>query len=282
MKLRDKVAIVTGGGQGIGEGIVRCLAEEGAKVAIIDLNGENARQLAGEVEATGRKSLAIEADCTDNAQVVKAVADTVACFGQLDILVNNVGGTRAGHPDITTRTEEEWQWSYDINLKSTIIMTKAVAPHLIRKKSGKIVNIASGAARQPAGGFIMPYATFKSGVVALSRNTAAELAGANVNVNCIIPGLVYTPMWAQGATVRHSMAVKQARESGSDWGLSVEELEKMTPYEWWLRFVVAPAIPLKREQTTEDIGKAVVFLASEDARNITGQALAVNGGEVMD
>lgn len=282
MKLKDKVAIVTGGGQGIGEGIVRCLADEGAHVAIIDLNGETAQRLAGELEAMGRRSLAIEADCTENAQVVKAVADTMGHFGQLDILVNNVGGTKPRPTNIATRTEEEWQWSYDINLKSTIIMTKAVAPHLMSQKSGKIVNISSGAAKQAAAGPVMPYATFKAGVVALSRNIAAELAGANINVNCIIPGLVYTPLWAQGATYQHSMAVKQARESGSDRGLSVEELEKMTPYEWWLRFIVAPVIPLKREQTTEDIGKAVVFLVSADAKNITGQALSVNGGEVMD
>ena len=109
MKLKDKVAVVTGGGQGIGEGIARCLGEEGAHVTIIDLNGENARRLAGEVEAMGPKSLAIEADCTDNAQVVKAVADAVAYFGQLDILVNNVGGTQAKQTNVTNRTEEEWQ-----------------------------------------------------------------------------------------------------------------------------------------------------------------------------
>jgi NAD(P)-dependent dehydrogenase (short-subunit alcohol dehydrogenase family) len=281
MKLEDKVAIVTGGGQGIGEGIVRCLAEEGAHVAIIDLNGENARRLAGEVEAMGRKSLAIEADCTDNTQVVKAVEDTVATFGQLDILINNVGGNKGGSSNITNRTEEEWQWSYDINLKSTIIMTKAVAPHFIRQKSGKIINISSGAAIQPVGGGTMPYATFKAAGKVLTRNLAAELAGANINVNCILPGLVYTPLWAQGATSMHSTAVKQARESGSAGGLDLEELEKMTPHEWWLRFVVAPAIPLKREQTTEDIGKAAVFLVSEDAKNVTGQALSVNGGEFM-
>ena len=94
-------------------------------------------------------------------------------------------------------------------------------------------------------------------------------------------GLIYTPLWAKGATAQHSMAVKQARESGSAGGLSVEELEKMTPHDWFLRFVVVPSVPLKRPQTPEDIGRTVVFLVSEDAKNITGQALSVCGGQIM-
>ena len=284
MKLEGKVALVTGGGQGIGKGIAMCLAENGADVAIIDLNGENARKVAQTVEGLGRKSLAIEADATEGEPVKKAVEDVLAHFGQIDILVNNVGGSkgvpaRSEPPNILNRTEGEWQGSYEINLKSHILAVHAVAPHMIKQRSGKIVNISSDAAKQPNPG-LMPYSAFKAADVSFTRSLAAELARSNINVNCILPGLIYTPLWASGATAYHAMALKRAKE-GQGESVSVEELEKMTPKEWWLRFIVAKNTPLGRDQTPEDIGKAVSFLVSEDAKNITGQALSIDGGLVM-
>ena len=282
MKLQGKVALITGGGQGIGEGIVRCLAEEGADAAIVDLNGENANRLARELETMGRKTMAIEADATKNDQVDKAVSDTLTYFGQIDILVNNVGGV-SGDPaqnmtaNFIERTEEEWQESYELNLKSHIIMVKAIVPHFVERGGGKIVNVASGAAKQPSKMF-MPYATFKAADMALTRSLATELAGANINVNCVLPGLIYTPLWQRGAEVMHSLAMESAKATGDG---SDKELEKISPKDFWLMNVVAPTTPLQREQTPEDIGKAVVFLVSEDARNITGQALSIDGGQVM-
>jgi NAD(P)-dependent dehydrogenase (short-subunit alcohol dehydrogenase family) len=282
MKLEGKVAIVTGGGQGIGEGIVRCLAEEGADVAIMDMDGDSARQLAAELESMGRKSLVIAADATENGPIEKAVADTLDYFGQIDILVNNVGGSknaplRDGPAHITNRPEEEWLGSYEINLKSHILMAKAVVPHFMEKNSGKIVNISSAAGKNPDAP-LMPYATFKAGDIAFSRCLALELAPNNINVNCVLPGFIYSPLWAGGAEGILAYMRMEAQNSGNT--ARVEQLEKVKPKEWWLENIVKPNTPMKREQSAADIGRAVVFLVSEDARNITGQALSVDGGMV--
>ena len=134
MKLEGKVAIVTGGGRGIGEGIVRCLAEEGANIAVVDLDGDNARSVAAAVVELGRESLAIEADATDSEKVAECVQSTIDRFGTIDILVNNVGGvagvpTEGVMPTIDTRTDEEWQATYELNLKSHIAMARSVVPH---------------------------------------------------------------------------------------------------------------------------------------------------------
>jgi len=281
MKLQDKVAVVTGGGQGIGQGIALCLAEEGADVAIIDINGDNARNVTDEVKAMGRRSLTIEADATDNSKVEKAVQDILNFFGRIDILVNNVGGADRRTIErafalgdelgsqmldmMALATEEEWDRSYNINLKAHFLMSRAVAPHLVKQKSGKIVNISSQAGKDPDP-TNMPYGTFKGAVVTFTHALARLLAGENINVNCVLPGLIYTPLWETYATL-----LSRANP----------ELKDMPPRELFLKTQVA-RVPLGREQTVEDIGRAVVFFASEDAANITGQSLMVNGGQVMD
>lgn len=284
MKLEGKVAIVTGGGQGIGEGIVRCLAEEGANVAIVDINGENARKVAAGVESMGRKSLAVEADVTDWEKVQAAVKKVVETLGGVDILVNNVGGATAGGggglamPNIATRTEEEWQGTYEINLKTHILVTRAVVPHFIKQRSGKIVNISSiaGVKGSP---MLMPYSVFKAGDIAFTRTLSLELAPHNINVNAILPGLVYTPLWEAGAAALRQLAIETAKAGNKGGNFSLEELEAMSPREWWLKTTVGTSTPLGREQTPEDMGRAAVFLVSKDAENITGQALCVDGGQ---
>jgi NAD(P)-dependent dehydrogenase (short-subunit alcohol dehydrogenase family) len=283
MKLEGKVAIVTGGGQGIGEGIVRCLAEEGANVCVVDIAGENARTIAAAVESLGRESLAIEADATDSEQVDECVRSAIDRFGRIDILVNNVGGVAAvpsgaSLPTIDGRPDEEWQATYELNLKSHIIMARAVVPPFKEQRSGKIVNIASAAAKQGSP-MLMPYSVFKSGDVAFTRALALELAPYDINVNCVLPGLIYTPLWEMGSTALRQMAIEQAK-AGVQGRFSLEELEQMTPKEWWLKTTIETSTPLGREQTPEDIGRAVVFLVSEDSRNITAQALSVDGGQV--
>lgn len=286
MKLEGNVAIVTGGGQGIGEGIVRCLAEEGADVAVIDLNGDNAHRVADEVARLGRRSLTIETDVTDNEKVTAAVEAVLDHFGALDILVNNVGGATGdpdiagGIPNIATRTEEEWQRSYELNLANHIHMARAVVPHLLKQQSGKIVNIASVAGRRGSA-MLMPYSVFKAGVIALTRTLALELAGSNINVNCICPGLVYTPLWERGAAALRELAITVAK-AGGPTAIPLEDLEKMTPREWWLKATVGASTPMGREQTPEDMGRAAVFLVSDDAKNITGQSLNIDGGQFMD
>ena len=267
MKLKGKVAIVTGGGQGIGEGIVQCLAEEGADIAIIDINADTATKVAADVKSMGRKSLAVEADLTDNNRVEKAVRDTLDFFGKIDILVNNAGGypmdTLEGATGlrIIDRTGEEWDRLYELNLKTQVLMCRAAVPHMMKQKSGKIVNISSISAVTPSAQLIC-YAVAKAGVVHYSRTLARDLAGDNINVNCICPGVLYTPLWEKGAAALGQFNPQTAG---------------MKPREFF-DTVLVPQVPLRREQTPEDIGRAVVFFVSEEARNITGQTLDIDGG----
>jgi len=265
MKLKDKVAIVTGGGQGIGRGIALCLAEEGADVALVEINPDAARAVAAEVEQMGRRSLAIAADATDNDAVVRSVREVIDHFGRIDILVNNVGGTDQGGTDNIPVGGEGWDGFYRLTLRAHVLMSQAVIPHLQKQKSGKIVNISSEAGR---GGspLLMAYSAFKSGVISLTQSLARQLARDNINVNCICPGVIWTPLWERLARAMIAMSPTPT---------------DMTPREFFEKRVVAPR-PLGREETPEDIGRAVVFFASEDARNITGQSLNVNGGNVMN
>jgi len=269
--LEGQVAIVTGGGAGIGQGIVHCLAEEGADVAVIDINGDNAKKVADEVKALGRKSLAIEADLTDSKQVHQAVQETIDTLGKIDILVNNVGGLSETSLARTSLQfvdvgEAEWGETFELNLKTHVLMCQAVVPHFQKQKSGKIVNISSTAGKIPHP-WLMVYAAAKAADISLTRSLAMELGGDNINVNCICPGIIYTPLWEKIAAQRIRL-------------LPDAEAKGMEPREYFLRMV--PRVPLKREQTAEDIGHAVAFLVSEDAKNITGQSLNINGGSRMD
>jgi len=296
MKLEDKVALVAGGGQGIGEGIVLCLAEEGADVAIADINIDKAKKVADAVEAMGRRALALSADLTDDSQVTKTVQDTVSFFGKLDILVNNVGGvsmetmTRIlehrtasgveGLPEFMAFNSEVWDRYYRLNLKSHVMLSQAVTPYFIKQRSGRIVNISSVSGRVPEPGH-MPYGSMKAGDISLTWSLARALAPYNVTVNCICPGHVYTPLWDMGATARINM-MREAKAKGQEFPEQIaEDIETLTPKEFWLKYQVIPGTPLGRDQTAEDMGRAVVFFVSEDAKNITGQTLHVDGGMTM-
>jgi len=270
MKLEGKLAIVTGGGQGIGQGIVHCLAEEGADLAVVDINGDNARKVADYVKGLGRKALTLEADLTDNKKVTQAVQETINAFGRIDILVNNVGGlgkTLLARISMAFIDQEEAEWdeNYELNLKTTVLMNRAVVPYFMKQKSGKIVNISSIAGKNnyPE---IMAYSAAKASVISFTWTLAMELAGDNINVNCICPGAVYTP-FVEARAAQFSRLNPEAK--------------RMTPREYFDKFF-ASGTPLKREQTPEDIGHAVVFLVSEDAKNITGQVLNVDSGTRMD
>jgi len=275
MRLEGKVAIVTGGGQGIGQGIVQCLAEEGADLAVVDLNEDAARKVAGEVEAIGRKSLAIKADVTDSKQVGRAVRETMDTFGEIDILVNNVGGARAvqgltGVPPGTRRQfidieEAEWDMFFEVNVKTQFLMCRAVVPHLMEKRSGKIVNIGSWLGQRPGLIQLFAYSVAKAAVVHFTRLLATELAEHNINVNCVHPGDVLNP-------TKERMFTQRIQADPDAKGKTPEDL---------FMEIAGPRRPIKRLEKPEDIGHAVVFLASEDARNITGHSLNVDGGQVM-
>jgi len=283
MKLEGRIAVVTGGGAGIGEGICRCLGEEGADVAVVDISRENAERVVEEVRRLGRKAAPFIADVTGSGTVDRVVREILDTFGRIDILVNNVGGEARFYeekPGESYLEEKEWDDTVRLNLKSTMLMCRAVMTHLIAQKSGKIVNIASIGGRPPwgmgrggSGGMagagaefspMMSYGVAKAGVIQFTMSLALQLAEHNVNVNCICPGALYTPLYERSA-VRRIQATPGA--------------EGMTPRQFFDRYV-APIIPLKREQTAEDIGRAVVFFTSEDARNITAQTINVDGGMV--
>ena len=276
MKLENKVAIVAGGGQGIGEGIVRCLAKEGADVAVVDINEETATKVAEEVTSMGRKALPVTADLTDDVHVTRTVQDTMDFYGKIDILVNNIGGVSSktvtllleskaafedkALPDFMVFNSEIWDQYYRLNLKSHVMLSQAVTPIFIKQKSGKIINISSVSGRVPEPGH-MPYGSMKSGDISLTWSLAKALAPYNVTVNCICPGLVYTPLWELGAAAQLDM-LREAKANGQKIPAQFDndDFEALTARDFWLKHNVIPGTPLGREQTPEDMGRAVVFL----------------------
>jgi meso-butanediol dehydrogenase / (S,S)-butanediol dehydrogenase / diacetyl reductase len=264
MRLAGKVAVVTGGAMGIGRGIVLCMAKEGADVAIADLEVEVAGKVADEVKALGRKALVVKTDVTKEADFHTLLDRVKKELGKIDILVNNAGvACRPGLP-FTNNLEEDWDRVYAVNVKSIFFACKAVAPYFIERKAGRIINIASiaGPMNSPS---MPPYSVSKMGVITFTKIVAKELAAHGINVNAICPGILWTAFWQETAE-------RMAKGGGQYAG--------MTPRQVFESRVNA-VVPMKREQTPEDIGWAAVFLASDEARNLTGQALHVDGGVVM-
>lgn len=256
--LDGKIALVTGGGRGIGRGICEVLVRHGAAVVIADIDRENAERTAADLRGGGARALAVHCDVTRPASAEAAVQATVTHFGTLDILVNNAGvvGQHVGR----AVTEEDWDRCYEVNLKGSWIMARAALPALRAPGGGKIVNIASIAGRRASAG-MAHYSASKAGVISLTQALARDLGPANINVNAVCPGLLWTDMW-------------RALEGMIGRDPAPETIEQRRVFEAYIQ----ANCPLRREQTPEDIGEAVAFLASEAARNITGQSLNVDGG----
>jgi meso-butanediol dehydrogenase/(S,S)-butanediol dehydrogenase/diacetyl reductase len=268
MKLQGKVALVTGGGRGIGRGIALALAKEGADIAVVETdvldNAWNqygakevkgfpeAQKVAGEVKALGRRATAIKADVTKWDQVQAMVKQTVAELGGLDIVVNNAGVVHTGL--IETMDEAEWDLTMDVNVKGVFLCSKAAIPYLKQRGGGFIINTASIAGK---GGFatLAHYCASKHAVVGLTHSLAKELAKDNITVNAICPGVVWTQMWVFLAGV---------------WIQPGESLE-----ESWKRNYTT-LIPQGRPQTAEDMGALAVYFATNP--NVTGQSINVDGG----
>ena len=273
MELKRKIAVVTGGGAGIGEGISLRLAEAGADVAIVDINKARADGIADKIKKSGRKSMVLVANATDSQQIQQAILNIMDTFAKIDILVNNVGGEVRFHKERTGErfietSEQEWNEMIDLNLNATIKTCQAVVPYMVKQNSGKIVNIASVGGRHPtwtgertSPAVLMAYGVAKAGIIQFTDLLALELAEHNINVNCVAPGAVWTPMYGKAAL--REMAVKK--------------FKGMSPREYFEK-VVVPGLPLKREITPSDIGDAVVFFASEKARSITGQSINIDAG----
>ncbi|MEM2960735.1 MAG: glucose 1-dehydrogenase [Candidatus Bathyarchaeia archaeon] len=263
MKLAEKIAIVTGGGRGIGRAIVNRLSEEGATVNICDverlwssesqygkseLGGYGAAlDLVENLKKLGRKAEAYNVDVTKKEQVIDMVGKVISKFGRIDILVNNAGVVNAGK--VVDLKEEQWDIVMDVNAKGTFLCCQAAAPHMIKQRRGKIINISSesGLMGEPE---LAHYCASKWAVIGFTRSLALELAPYNINVNAVCPGTVYTKMQ-----------------------------EYLTKSEDRFREFVKKELILGRPQTPEDIAEAVLFLCVSE--NITGHALNVTGGRVM-
>ena len=252
MKLRGKTALVTGGGRGIGRAIALGLAQEGAQVAVLDILADNAAAVAREIEATGVKALGLPADLTKRAQVDRAVADTLAQFGQIDILVNNAGWDRM---EMFLDSEEEtWDKIIAINFKGMLYVCKAALPSMVARGQGKVISIASDAGRAGSTGEAV-YAGTKGAIIAFSKTLAREMARHKITVNVVCPGLTETPL--------------------------LQGIREQSPKTEKVIEAVTRAIPLGRVGQPEDIAGAVVYLASPAADFVTGQTLSVSGGLTM-
>ena len=266
MRLKDRTAIVTGAGGGMGLGISKCLTREGAAIVATDIDGDRAQATADQLESEGATAVAIAADITDESACQALVAQAIERCGTIDILVNNAGhfGTIVGAP-FTNFTGEEWDSNYDIHVKGPFFLCKAIAPHMIERRYGKIINISSAAAkRDPT--FLPTYAAAKNAMLSLTRLTAKDLGPHNITVNAVCPGFVWTNFW-------HTLAPKIAEVDPTYAGKSAREVFDL---------FIANSTPMQREQTPEDIGNMVAFLASDEARNVTGQTINVSGGMVLD
>lgn len=266
MDLIDKVALVTGAGGGIGRGIATVLAEHGADVAVGDVRLDEARATADAVAAMGRRGMAVSLDVTDQDSIAAAVNEVIEGLGKIDILVNNAGVF--GGPGWVGRTEftgDDWDATYAVNLKGVSMVTGAVSPHMIERGSGKIVNVASVGGRKGSP-INPPYMASKAGAISLTQSSALALAPHNINVNAICPGFVWTGM-------AHDIEVLAER--------TIPEMQGLPPRQVYDR-LVAEKIPLGRDQSPEDIGRLAVFLASDYSRNITGQAINIDGGIFMN
>jgi 3-oxoacyl-[acyl-carrier protein] reductase len=248
MRIQDKVAIVTGGASGIGRGTCIRLAEEGGKVAIFDIDLEEARNTAQSIEKQGVPALAVKVDVASAVEVETAIKEVLSTFGQVDILVNNAGVSLSS--SVTRMTEDIWDKTIDVNLKGTFLCSRAVAPHMKQRRYGKIINLSSilGLAGSPT---MVHYSAAKTGVIGFTRGLALELGPFNINVNAIGPGIIKTPMLDQ--------------EVSSE-----------------LREQLQGRIPLRRLGEPVDIANAILFLVSDESSYISGQCLFVCGGVSAD
>jgi 3-oxoacyl-[acyl-carrier protein] reductase len=246
MSLNGKIALVTGAAQGIGRDIALGLAADGADVAICDVNLEAAQKTAADIEAKGRKSLAVKANVAASADVAAMIDQVMEKFGRIDILVNNAGITRDGL--ILRMKDEDWDLVLSINLKGAFLCTKAALKHMAKQRAGTIINIASIVGAMGNAGQAN-YVASKAGLIGLTKTIAREYANRNVTANAVAPGFIDTAM-TQALTDQ-------------------------------VRADLAKQIPLGRLGSSEDVANAVRFLASTSAAYITGQVVHVNGGMYM-
>ena len=246
MMLKDKVAIITGAAQGIGLATAEKMGSMGAKVAVLDINLKGAEEAVEKLKNSGFEAIAVQVDITDNQQVEKATAQVFDQFGSVDILVNNAGYTET-HPFMTENVEY-WNKVIDVNLKGPIFISRAVLNYMSEQKYGKIVNIASDAARLGNAGEAV-YSAAKGGLVTFTKSRAREAARYNINVNCVCPGPTNTQL------------MKDQPEK------VIEALKRMMPF----RRIAEPM----------ELANVIAFLCTDEAGFVTGQIISVSGGLTM-
>jgi 2-hydroxycyclohexanecarboxyl-CoA dehydrogenase len=249
MKLQDKVAIITGGGSGLGKATALLYAKEGAKVAVTDVVEKTAKSVADEIKKAGGQSIGAGVDVSNRKEIEALVKEVLSKWNKVDILVNSAGiGTVEWFAECDGST---WDKVIDINLKGTLFFTHAVINNMIEHRYGKIINIASAAAIVGAGRQVV-YAASKGGVTAFTKSLAREVARYHINVNAICPGPIETPMF-----------------------------EHLRQEDQRLYDVLLRGIAWKRLGKPEEIANAALFLASDDSEFITGHSLLVDGGVTM-
>lgn len=255
MKLSKKVAIVTGAGTGIGRGIAKMLAKEGAIVVVTDVNEDTVKSTANEIKSIGGESLAAKMDVRSSNQIDEVVKRTLEAFGKIDILVTNAGVSTMA--PVVDMTEEEWDFNLDVNAKGTFLCTKPVLKQMIKQgKGGRIVCVSSLAGKF-GNKYYSHYSASKWAVIGFVKSVAMEVAQHQITINAVCPGRVATSM--------------EEREMGWEakyLKMPLEDVKK----------AYVDSIPLGRLETPEDVAKLVVFLASDDADYITGEAIEVTGG----
>lgn len=243
MRLMNKKAIVTGAGQGIGHAIALKLAQEGADVVVAERNSETGTQTAKEIETIDRKAMAFPVDVADPKQVKEMVSRVISQWGRIDILVNNAGFDRSG--SLLKVREEDWDAVLGVHLKGTLNCIQAVAPHMIDKQYGKVVNISSIWGKTGAIAEIS-YSSAKAGIIGLTKSAARELGRYQIHVNGVLPGLILTPTIAKMAEKYQNVIIENT--------------------------------PLRRIGRPEEVANVVAFLASDEASFMSGAMVEVSGG----
>ncbi len=245
--IKGKIALVTGAGSGIGESIARALSDEGARMALVDIDPDELQRVSGSIQKTSPTSTAFRADVSKSSEVAKLVDDVMTEFHRIDIIVNNAGiCPRTNFLDIA---EEEWDQVMAVNLKSTFMVSQQFFPHMIKQGYGRIVNIGSAAGKTGGLQVGAHYSASKAAIACLTKTLALNGAAAGINCNSVCPGVIDTAM-------TNSIGEK-----------------KIASYRG--------AIPIGRVGKPEEVAKAVVFLCSDAADYITGASIDVNGGLVM-
>lgn len=249
MRLADKVAIVTGAaGAGIGQATTRALAREGASVVISDAHAKRPFSVAKEImETSGVKTLGIQCDVSDLAQVNNMVSQTLERFGQIDILVNNAGINQLFAT--WEMPDEAWESVVKVNLSGTFYCTRAVLPYMIRRSSGAIINLSSVAAYISSKDSGSAYSAAKAGIIGFTKAVAAEVGKYNIRVNVVAPGIIWNEFMA-GAPTLYTEAANN----------------------------LAPQIPMGRFGKPEEVANTIAFLASDEASYISGAVISVTGG----